>query len=581
MAGFTAIINNRDNSILPKLQLRKEGGYGFESDYISRKIESGEFAIQQFTNSKFASDKILTENSDYIIGTEGVITNLEKLKKEFQTSDVFSTIVKLFEKFGTNLVNQLRGDFSLFIYSKNAKTWHVFSNPVNSKNIYYFCDEDFFIFSSELRNISYILHQLGKTTNLDKNGAYLLLTYGFMLENVTLIENVKRLIPGKALIFGDKKIRTEEYFHLKNISQILDDKDTIIEKMDHLFSEAVRLEFEKDNEYGYKHIATLSGGLDSRMTVLCANKLGYTDQLNFCFSQSDYLDEKIAKKIASDYGHEFMFQSLDNGNYLKEIDKVVFYNDGMVIYSGSAHMLKNMENMNFSPYGLVHTGMIGDAVIGSFLSKPEIVPPTVDSGVYSSKKLPKIAPFVSEIIKDYPSEEIYKFYNRAFMGAMNGYTYIDILSQASSPFLEMDFFSYCFSIPENLKFKQKIYLEWIEHFHKEFAKYPWEKTGVSPLKSLNYKRYFDSKYYQRMSLKFFDKLSGNMKSGMNPFDLWMKENGELRETLNTYFDTHIHLTSKNAELQKDCIELFKTGNTGEKMQILTLLSAIKLHNLQV
>lgn len=66
--------------------------------------------------------------------------------------------------------------------------------------------------------------------------------------------------------------------------------------MNLLFSNTVRLEFEKDVEYGYKHIVTLSGGLDSCITALLAHKLGYVNQLNFTFSQSDYLDEKILKK---------------------------------------------------------------------------------------------------------------------------------------------------------------------------------------------------------------------------------------------------------------------------------------------
>lgn len=581
MAGFTAIISNTERPIQPKLQLRNEGGFGFESDYISKKIEGKKFAIQQFTNSKFANDKIFEENSKYIIGTEGVITNLQELKKEHLTADVLSTLIFLFEKFGTDFINQLRGDFSVFIYSKTSNAWYVFSNPVNSKNIYYFYDKDYFIFSSELRNISHILHQLGKSTNLDTNGAYLLLTYGYMLEDITLVENVKRLSPGKALIFKDSKVEISEYFNLRNIPHTSDNKDTIIERMDQLFSESIRLEFEKDKEYGYKHIATLSGGLDSRMTVLAAHKLGYTEQLNFCFSQSDYLDEKIAKKIASDYGHEFLFQSLDNGNYLKEIDKVVFYNDGLIVYSGSAHVMKNIENMNFDPFGLIHTGMIGDAVIGSFLSTPSVVKPTIEAGVYSSKKLSKIETFVSEIIKDYPSEELYKFYNRAFIGANNGYNYFEIFSQGTSPFLELDFMSYCYSIPENLKYKQQIYLNWIEKKHKEFAFYPWEKTGISPLKSLNYKRFFDINYYRRMSLKFFDRRLGQMNSGMNPFDRWLSKNDKLREAIYNYFENHIHLTNNNLELQKDCIELFEAGNAGEKMQVITLLSAIKLHNLNL
>lgn len=576
MAGFTAIISNTERAIQPKLHLRKESGFGFESDYISQKIESDLFAIQQFTNSKFSGDKILEENTQYIIGTEGVIFNLTSLKKEYQTNDVFSTIILLFEKFGPDFIKQLRGDFSCFICHKPSKTWYVFSNPVNTKNIFYFCDKDYFIFSSELRNISHLLHQLGKSTNLNQKGAYLLLTYGFMLEDVTLIENVKRLMPGKALIFNDSKIKLEEYFHLKNISQTTDDKDSIIEKMDYLFSDAIHLEFEKDREYGYKHIATLSGGLDSRMTVLSAHKLGYTEQLNFTFSQSDYLDEKIAKKIASDYRHEFIFQSLDNGNYLKDIDKVVFYNDGLVYFAGGAHGMKFVENMNFSKYGLIHSGQIGDAVIGSFLSKPYPVKPTSSAGAYSTKLLDRISPFVDKVLKNYSTEELFKFYSRGFYGALNGNNYFDIFSQTASPFLNLDFLSYCYSIPYELKFKQKIYLKWIERKHIDFSKYPWEKTGISPLKSINFKRFFIPDYYLRMGLKVHNMLTGKMKTGMNPFDKWLISNKSLNVTLQTYFDNYIDIIH-DSNLKKDCIQLYNEGSSSEKFQVLTLLAAIKLH----
>lgn len=578
MPGFTGIINNKKDTTLPKIELIKKSNFGFESDYISKKIEKDEFVIQQFTNSKFSTEKILEENSKYIIGTEGVIYNLKKLKRKHQTHDVFSTMIHLFENYGTGFVNQLRGDFSVFIYSKSINTWYVFSNPVNSKNIYYFCDKDYFIFSSELRNISHILHQLGKSTNLDQNGAYLLLTYGFMLEDVTLIENVKRLIPGKALIFKESNIELEEYFNLKNISHTTDDKVTIIEKMEQLFSESIHLEFGKDKEYGYKHIATLSGGLDSRMTVLVAHKLGYTKQLNFTFSQSDYLDEKIAKKITSDYGHEFMFQSLDNGNYLKDIDKVVFYNDALIYYAGGAHGMRFVENVNFSNYGLVHSGQIGDAVIGSFLSKPYPVKPIRSAGAYSTKLLDRISPFVDKVIKNYPTEELFKFYNRGFNSALNGNNYFDIFSQTASPFLNLDFLSYCYSIPYKLKFKQKIYLEWIEKKHIEFSKYPWEKTGISPLKSINFKRFFTPGYYLRMSQKANNMLTGKMKTGMNPFDKWLINNESLRIILQTYFNNHINAVS-DSNLRKDCIQLYRAGSSLEKLQVLTLLGAIKLHQL--
>lgn len=184
---------------------------------------------------------------------------------------------------------------------------------------------------------------------------------------------------------------------------------------------------------------------------------------------------------------------------------------------------------------------------------------------------------MKEIVAGYDSEEIYKFYTRGFLGAMNGNYTIDLYTQSVSPFLDVDFLSYCISIPEKFKYKQKIYLEWIAKKHPEFAHYPWEKTGVSPLKSNNFKKYFDLGYYKRMSLKFFDKLSGKMKSGMNPFDFWMQQNKSLELYINTYFNNHIALLSFNTELQNDCKKLYQEGNSGEKFQVLTLLAAVKLH----
>lgn len=580
MTGFTAVICDNKN-VINKITSLKENTFTCENEYINQKIIGDIYIIEQFTLSKFLNDKTFQEDSEYIIGIEGVILNLYQLKETTKQTSVFETIKFLFITEGNNFAGQLRGDFSGFIYSKRENKWFVFTNPVNSKKIFYYQKDNLFIFSSELKNISHILHELNLKINLNKNAAYLLITYGFMLEDITLIDGVKSLSPGNVLIVENGKISLHEYFHLRNISHTRDSKEAVIEKMDELFVKAVWLEFEKDNEYRYKHIATLSGGLDSRMVVLMADKLGYREQLNFTFSQSNYLDELIAKKIASDYGHEFLFQSLDNGNYLKDIDKAVFYNDGLITYSGSAHVMMNIGNMNFSQYGMIHTGMVGDAVIGSFLSQPYIIPPSVGSGVYSAKKLPKISSFVSEIVKKYPSEELYKFYNRAFMGAMNGYNYFETVSQATSPFLDVDFLSYCYSIPESLKYKQNIYLEWIAAKHPEFARYPWEKTGVSPLKSTNYKRYLDIGYYRRMRLKLFDRLSGNLKSGMNPFDAWVTENTELINTIKNYFQGHIYLLERDKELREDCISLFNTGNAGEKFQVLTLLAAIKLHNLNM
>lgn len=576
MAGFTAIVCKKD--FLPEnMSFREKNKYGHESNFITKVITSDKLKIEQFTNQKFLNDKTFQEDVKFIIGMEGVILNLKQLAEFTRKTNVFDIIKELYLIKGEDFINFLKGEFSGFIYSKTDDSWLIFTNPTGSKRLFYFQNDHYFIFASELRDISFLLYELDIPIQLDIQGAYSLLTYGYMLKDITLISEVKRLSPGTKLTFKQNEIVVSEYFNLKNIQKTTDSKEQIIEKIDELFTNAVRDEFEKDNEYNYKHIATLSGGLDSRMTVLVADKLGYKDQLNFTFSQSNYLDELISKKIASDYRHEFLFQSLDNGNFLKDVDKTVYYNDGLILYSGSCHLLKSLENINLDRYGIIHTGMIGDAVLGSFLSKPFAVKPSFNQGAYSSKLLSRVQDFAQTVTQDYENEELYKFYSRGFLGAMNGNYYMDIYTQTVSPFLDIDFLSYCYSIPDEYKFKQQIYLDWIAAKYPEFGNYPWEKTGVSPLKSNNYKKYFDWNYYMRMKLKFFDKLSKKMNSGMNPFDNWLVKNPELGKFVNNYFSDNISIVNENPVLKADCESLFEQGTLNEKLQVLTLLSAVKLH----
>lgn len=576
MAGFTGIISFKA-PIPESAGFADKCAYGNAENFKHSFEITTNYWLEQFTNKKFVAEKILEQDDDLLILTEGVVLNLPYLAKKTNKKTTFEIFKALYSEDDKDFVKQLRGDFSGVIFDKKKDQWFIYTNQTGSKRIFHFKNENYFIFSSDLKEITHLLDSLNINKSLDDSASYFLLTNGFMLEDYTLIKEVKRLSPGCHITLKDKQTDIHNYFHLKDIPPSTLSKEAIIDKMDELFLNAIRLEFEKDKAYGYKHIATLSGGLDSRMMVVLAHTLGYEEQLNFTFSQANYLDEQIAKKIAIDKNHTFLFQSLDGGNYLKEIDKAVFLNDGLVLYSGAAHVLASVQNMNFEQYGLIHTGLIGDAVIGSFLSKPEKVKPSVTDGMYSRKFASKIEDKIAEISSQYETEELYKFYSRGFLGAMNGNYTLDMVSQAVSPFLDLDFLSFCYSIPEELKYKQKIYLDWIAAKHPEVNEYPWEKTGVKPLISNNYKKYFAIGYYKRMSLKFFDKLSGKTKSGMNPFDYWFENYKSLGIFIQSYFEQNSHLLSDRKEIKETITKLYKSGNTNEKLQAVSLLAAIKLH----
>ena len=71
------------------------------------------------------------------------------------------------------------------------------------------------------------------------------------------------------------------------------------------------------------------------------------------------------------------------------------------------------------------------------------------------------------------------------------------------------------------------------------------------------------------------KLSSERK-GMNPLEYWYKNNLDLKLYFENYYKENIVRIKNNLELKED-IELLYKGNMLEKIQVLSLLAAIKLY----
>lgn len=174
------------------------------------------------------------------------------------------------------------GRFQVF-YDKKNDRWLIYTNHFGEKQIFYLKLPDRVVFASELPWIMKYIKNNGVSYSIDEIGAYFLLTYSYMLEDYTIIKEIKKLPAGCYIKIEDGNFKILRYFKIDNTLT----EDEMIENIDRLFKNAVKLEFEKNKQYKYKHIASLSGGLDSRMTVWVAHELGYTkytNQLNVTFS---------------------------------------------------------------------------------------------------------------------------------------------------------------------------------------------------------------------------------------------------------------------------------------------------------
>ena len=544
-------------------------------------IEYKDIRLNNFSNNKFEKDNLFLETNDYIIVLKGVILNKKALLEPSLNWE--ETITELYLKEGNEFFKKFRGSFCGAFYDKKEAKWIVFTDHIGSKSLYYYNKGEVFFISSKISEIYTFLKDNNLPYSLNIESAYNLLSYGYMLGDNTLCDDIHKIMPGNYLCIRKGSAEMINYYKLpKSKLEGNVDEDEIIETLDIKFREAIRLQFEKDREYSYKHLVTLSGGLDSRMVSWVAHEMGYVDQLNLTFSQTDYLDETIPKKIAADLKHEWIFKALDNGTFLKDIDEITNISGGNALYYGLAHSNSIFKYLNYDTLGISHSGQLAEWIIGSNITRlnKDNLKSLGAKYLYSTTLENKNSSSTS--FESFEDLELAIMYQRGFNGTNEGLKIGQINSETMSPFYNVDFMEYCLSIPIKNRMNHGIYLKWVLSKYPEAANYKWEKINAKPSinrLSINYKgrqipvKKLPSLILLKLGLK---SQPNSTKNHMNPLEYWYNTNNDLKTFQDNYFEENIDRIT-NSGLKSDCQNLYNLGNAIEKNQVLTLLSAIKLN----
>lgn len=557
--GFSAALNTGNNPYLD-----------FQLSDTKKNIKTDSFICYNHMVRKFEYDKLFVETKDYLLVLDGVIANKQQLDK---AETWFDSLIQLYCKKGETFFSELRGSFGGLLYDKKVDKYIVFSDHIGSKFLYYTMEGDTLICSTMIRNIYDFLKRNHLSYNLSIESAFLLLTYGYMLDNRTLCDRIFRIPPGCYLVLQNGKLSEKRYCLLDNTpDETMSEKDAI-ELFDSEFRKAVALEFDKDNEYGYRHLVALSGGLDSRMVSWVAHNMGYTEQLNFTFSQSDYWDEIVPKQIARDLKHEWIFKMLDNGLWLYDIDEITELTGGNVLYYGLAHGNSLFKHLNFDDKGVIHTGQLGDVVFGTFYSSNrEQATFKLGDGAYSTTYLDRLKDlrFV-----DFPNQEISNFYYRGFSGANNGLLASMCYSEVLSPFMNWDLMNSILKVPVKYRFDHHLYKKWIIERYPLAADYVWEKmkaTIKSPVFKIRNRDIALKDLIRRIKVRLIGGDVLKTAKHMNPLSFYLIQNQDLYNFIYDKFSDNMRIADN--ELRQVITQIKEQGNGVEIIQATSLISAI-------
>lgn len=520
--------------------------------------------------NKFPQDQIFLSYVDQVCFLDGYVYN----KEEFLCPEGFGQWQESFacslRKDPASHFRRLRGAFCGYFYDKETGQVTAYTDHVSNKALYYYVDGDRWIVSDCVFYMVQVMRANSVAYHWNRKAAQYMLSYGYMLDDSTLVEEIHRLLPGCFITIGNGCAALERYYTISNQEQPMSEEEAVA-KVDSAFREAVRREFEKDREYGYQHLTDLSGGLDSRMVSWVAHDMGYVDQMNIAYSRSGYLDEKISRRIAYDLRHEYLFKPLDDIRWMYDVERIVRQNNGAALYSGITGGERLLRAINTDRFGIEHTGMIGDAVLSTFYQDRSLNYGKPQLGLHRySERL--AYDFDEAITKDCQNQEMFAIYTRGIMGAQSSYMIRQHYVETASPFMDVDFLDTVFSVPFTFRSGHRLYLRWIKEKYPKASDYGWEKWGgAKPREShvIWRKVRTTEKLAEQAVCSLFHRKNRN---SMNPVDAWYEGDMELQRYFVSYYESHIGNPVFDEAIRKDISVMFHQGTVTEKCMALTVLA---------
>ncbi|MFB3814499.1 MAG: asparagine synthase (glutamine-hydrolyzing) [Terriglobales bacterium] len=250
---------------------------------------------------------ISTEDGQVVVVLNGEIYNyrdltalLQQRGHKFKTSSDTECIAHLYEEYGDDCVQHLRGMFAFAVWDRTHRRLLVARDRLGIKTLYYTSAGGRLLFASEIKAI---LQHPEVIPRLRAEALDQFLTLKYVPAPATMFEGIQALPPGYLLTCDHDGVRLKRYwelsFHPGRHNRTTEPQ--AIEELEALLRESVRLHLTSDVPFG----AFLSGGLDSSTVVaLMAQTLNApvkTFSVGFGDDDAGCSEVQFARMVARQY----------------------------------------------------------------------------------------------------------------------------------------------------------------------------------------------------------------------------------------------------------------------------------------
>lgn len=482
------------------------------------------------------NDDFVVEQENYTLGLSGIVLNSAQMDPEALVGHIMEGVTQRLYK----------GSYVLWLHDKKNERIYVANDLLSKQSVYYYAKDALVLVNTSLFDLCSDLRDNGRTPVLNLDAAEHFCREQVFCGDATYEANTSFLTAYSYLVI-DCREKTLEVKRLpipkmKRVDEISEKQ--AIDEMDRLFSEACRLEWDKNKAYGADQVMTISGGMDSRAAFL--HMTSGSDKPNiktYTYAQSGSSDAKVAKKFAEKHQVRNTFVPLDTCEFAYLRDEVVDANEGQMYYVGSTGAILIAKQMRLANdnLGLVHTGLGGGEILGDLCAADGDNAISPETGIAENQQIN-----LDDIRRCLNFQKTTSKYFSAF-----------------SPFLYEDFFEYVMCLPASMRMHRKLYKAW-------------------------YRACMNSDFPTRESHSLFFRWTNRIKrvtcrvlgirdpADMNPGRFWYETQPKLREYIRTTWESDCEILAA----QKELLEILKPyyeQNFVYKYSVLTVTgSAIRI-----
>ena len=272
MCAIFGMIGKTDHNLLKKVSkiqiYRGPDSQGFfESDDKKVLLGNNRLAVIDKENG---NQPIESADGRYVVVFNGCIYNFLEIKKyllkkeiTFKSNSDTEVVANAFMHFQEKSFNYFDGMWSIAIYDKENKYCFLSRDYVGQKPLYYTSEDNYFMFSSQLKGLFQDKSQNKKISQENLKKYY---AFSFVPAPDTIFENIYQVCPGETIKISTNKmeIEKEKYWCLENGPDYNNFfKKEYKEEFEDNFNKLIKQHYIADK----KPVVALSGGIDSNIIL--------------------------------------------------------------------------------------------------------------------------------------------------------------------------------------------------------------------------------------------------------------------------------------------------------------------------